>query len=360
MAIKNAKIYGKFYSPEKILSYGRPWMFIFGARSIGKSTGVGMFVIDEYLRFGKKFIYIRRDNDEVMETCRTFFNSPVEILKIHGRDIAEFKYDRGDYYIRRNNSEVFEQCGTTQALSKQGKVKSANFSEYFYGIYDEFVPDDKNKYLGSKKNWKQEYTSMISFYQTVDRGIDRPYRNEFKIFFLGNKASYNNPIFRAIKATRYVKDDSKFIAPKNVQWIIEQVDTVEALNEIENSWAYQLSEDSYKNYAFKNRAFDSETTFVEKLTGSMIPLGNVKFAGDVMGVYTLEDEGLLYVCNKPNHFPVLALTVEDHDEINYLMVSTYRKSILMSTLYEAYMSGLVRFENIKCRNNIQTYFDLTE
>lgn len=359
--IKNAKVYGKFYSPEKVLSYGRPWMFVLGTRSIGKSTGIGMFVLMQYLKKGEKFLYIRRDQDEIMETCRTFFMSPVEILKNNGYDIAEFKYDRGNYFIRRNDSDVWEQCGTILPLSKQGKAKSANYSEYFWGIYDEFIPDDNTKYLGNGKNfYKQEYKSMISLYQTVDRGVGKAYRNEFRVFFLGNKATYNNPIFRQLGIIHYVNNNSKFIAPKDVAWIVEQVDTVEALKDIQKSWAYQLSDDSYKNYAFRNRAFDDNDAFIRKIDSPSQPLGNVIYCGHKMGIYMFSDKGYLYVSDKVNSLGTFALTTEDHNEINYVLLQSANKSFMMKTMLECYMNGQLYFENVRCKNDICAFYALTE
>lgn len=356
--IKNAKIYGKFYSPEKILSYNRPWMFVIGSRSIGKSTSLGMYFIKDYLENANKFIYVRRTEDEVRKTCKSFFDNPVQILKNFGYEIFDFKYDKRDYYIKRKEGGDWEKCGTTIPLSLEQKYKSSNYSEYNNILYDEFISRN-NHYLGSKANIEYEYDCCLSLYQTVDRDINNSFQNKTKFFFSANNASYFNPIFISLRITDYLRTDTKFLAPKSELWVVEQINEVEATKEIKNSFAYRLSSNKNKDYAYNNIALDETTVFIEKSNAVKYPLMNLIYNKTKFGVYYLKNENKIYVCNKTNTLPPIALTLSDQDAINYNLVQKFTDYSPMIKLRNFFMQGNVIFENSKLKYIITNYLKLT-
>ena len=64
-------IYGEFYSPVKLISTNKPYLFSLGVRSSGKSTGWLIHLLREFMRDGKQFIYLRRDKEELDATATT-------------------------------------------------------------------------------------------------------------------------------------------------------------------------------------------------------------------------------------------------------------------------------------------------
>ena len=58
-------IYGDFYNPTKILSYGKPMNISVGSRSSGKSTGFGIHLLKDFLKNKHQFIYVRRTEIEL-------------------------------------------------------------------------------------------------------------------------------------------------------------------------------------------------------------------------------------------------------------------------------------------------------
>ena len=75
---------------------------------------------------------------------------------------------------------------------------------------------------------------------------------------MGNTATIYNPIFLSIGISNYIEDESRFISPKNKLWVLERIETVEAMTEIEQSFSYQLSDEEGINYAFKNKGNDTD------------------------------------------------------------------------------------------------------
>lgn len=357
--IKNAKVYGKFYSPERVLSYGRPWIFSVGSRSIGKSTGFAIYMLKRFLKDGSKFIYVRRTEDETMNTCRSFFDNAIQILRANGEKIEDFKYDSRFYYIKMNGEEKYKECGTIIPLSQEQKYKSGNYQDYNTILYDEFISRDPNRYLGNKNNPEYEYDCCLSLYQSVDRGIGMSYQNKTTFIFTANNSSYYNPLFMALGIDEYLRTDTKICAPKGKLWIVEQTVAVEGTKTIKDSYGYQLSNEKNKDYAYENIGFDTYMNFVEKINKPMFAIANLKYNGHVMGVYTIDEDGIVYVCNKPCGLRTLALTCGDQDKVNYMLADRYRDSYVMTTLRDAYYRGMVRFETNKCKYEIANYFMLT-
>ena len=56
--MKKKDVYGDFYSPLRVMSYNRPYVFVTGSRSQGKSVGFGIYIIRKGIQEKKKFIYI--------------------------------------------------------------------------------------------------------------------------------------------------------------------------------------------------------------------------------------------------------------------------------------------------------------
>ena len=358
MAIKHAKIFNIFYSPERMLSYNRPWIISIGSRSIGKSTGWAIQFIREYINKGSKFIYVRRTEEETLSSCKEFFDNAINILNQNGEKIDGFKYQNREYFIKLNGGE-WEQCGKIIPLSQEQKYKSANFQEYDNIIYDEFISRDPNKYLGNKANPTYEFDCCISLYQTVDRGIGKAFRNETRFVFLGNNSSYFNPILLALGITDYLRTDTKILAPKGELWIVEQTTETEATKQIEQSYGYRLSDKKNRKYAYENIGYDQEQNNVYKIKEPMRPLLNLKYREHKMGVYIVPKLGKIYISNKPNNCLSIALTCGDQDKINYLLAERYHDNPAMVSLRNAFYRNDVVFETNRCKYDIVNYLKLT-
>lgn len=357
-----SKIYGTFYSPEHALSYNRHWIFSLGSRSIGKSTGVGMYMLLKFIKNGSKFIYCRRTDTETEQTCKSFFDSPIAILNRFNYNITGFKTNTKnrttDYFIKIGDGD-FVQCGKAFSIRGSDKHKSENLSEYGFILYDEFIATARSEYLGSKDDPYLEYKKCHQLYVTVDRGIDRPARNETIFFFMGNNSTYYNPIFLALGIDEYLRTDSVIVAPKGQEWLVEQTSKVEATKDINQSVGYKLANEAMRGYTYDNIAFSDSREFVERIKDPITPLCNLAYNGSKMGVYICKSRGVIYISNKTNNFTTLALTCKDQDKINHLMALRYRDDDRMLAIREAYMSGMIRFETPKIKYNISNYFMFT-
>lgn len=358
-------LYGDFYSPEHALSYGRPWILSIGSRSIGKSTGWMINTILRYLRKGERFIYLRRTDDEVKQTASSCCDSAVVILKTAGYDIDHVEARRRHFYLYRtpneNGEETPEDIGMYFSLSRAYKMKSANFGVQNYNriIYDEFISMDKTKYLGSAQNFTYEYDRCLELYQTVDRGVGRPFRNETVFVFIANLASYYNPVFMGLGVDRYLRTDSKNIAPKGKIWICEQTHGVKATEKYAESYAYQLADEANQKYAYENIAFDESMQFVKKLTKPKKGLFNIKFSERTYGVYRIEGENVIYICGQKTPLQTLALSTDAQTPRECVLAMRFTDNMALRTLRDGYYNGRVICESKRIRYDVANFFMLT-
>lgn len=340
-----------WYSPMKSISYGRHLMVTTGPRTCGKSTGWSLKLLYDFLKEGKKWIYSRRTEDELLLTCKTWFDNAAGIFRKYGFEV-EVKYDGRKYYVNG------EEAGYAIPLSTSEKHKSENLSEVKWIVYDEFVARNK-RYLGGKGSL-EEYQLLYHLLVTADRGIDKAYRNEVCLVCLGNNESYYNPIYMSQGIDGYMRTDTKFCAPKGVDWVAEQVhrEDIEALDEYMESTAFKLADAQTRAYTFDNIGVEhrGKDNFVEVLKVPMQGLFNFVFEGKKYGVYDVQSKGLIYVSKVPTSvYMTLALTTDDHKP-NYLLVQRYNKHPYMQMLSQAYDMGCIRFDCNKSKYAIDNFF----
>lgn len=348
-------IYGKFYSPVRLLSCGKPLSISVGVRSAGKSTGTLIHVLKEYMKYGRRFIYIRTTKDEIDRTAPNAFDASVDIYNDYYEGSSEYKhidsfeYKGGDYYINGENA------GIAIPLSMQAKYKSrSDLQDVFWMIWDEFLPDvdSGGQILGGKDNPDKAYNALMSLFVSVDRGKGRAFRNECRMVLLGNNKTYCSPIFMKLGIDKLLKFDTKLLNGKALPYALEQTHYVDALDEAKTSNAYLLSDSYNRKYAFEGGVDDN--TFIGKPDVKTAPLINIKFNNDTFGVYFADS--LIYVSSVPcRGTKTLALTGADHSP-DYELVKEWHCSMYMTKLRDAIKEGNILFENQRCRYGILTFY----
>lgn len=351
MTVKDAnriltKIFGPFYSPMRILSYGRYLLFTVGIRSIGKSTGWAIYFLIMFMSRGRKWIYVRRTDKELHKSAKEYFDTAAEIIRDEGFD-CEVKYDGGRYYV---NGEL---AGSAIPLAQQQQYRGAVLGNTWYILYDEFmiVPGTTSFYMGGRENMSSEVTALLGLRETADRKKGCSYRNEVICICAGNAGTYFNPFFIYYGIDQLLRPDTKYLAPKGELWVLEQTFSTEATKLIEESVAYKLSRGAHREYAFNNRYADTQDIkFIEKMSGDKIPMCNLIYEGKSYGVWAMIEDSMLYVTTETvdGDYPNYALTTRDHAP-NYLMLQRYTDSRTTIEIKRMYDMGLIRFKNAKCK-----------
>ena len=356
-----------FWNCKKILTYGRPVIIVTGSRSTGKSTNVAIFTLLDFLENGKKFIYSRRRDKDTRLTCKTFFNNAVDIINREGDfKILGFKYEHHAYYIATEYREMEDgdeepeldwvKCGEAIPLANEEDYKSAVYSDYCTIIYDEFISKNRNRYLGTKDTPEAEWDALTSLYQTVDRGIDKPFRNETRLFLLANKDTAYNPVMLSLNVCDYITPGAKFTAPKGKVWVWENVKSVEATSEIQESFGYQMSSEHTQKYAYENESSYDTTFFIKKPKVSS-HFATLKLKGIVYEV-RVDSEYNFYILDKvKGNYSIIALDNDSHDNNDLRLIRRWQESPTMTIIESAYRDGRLYFGNGKIQAAFVRYLD---
>lgn len=340
-------IYGPFYSPEKVKSYGRNYMFCIASRSTGKTTGWGIDTLLDFLKNGRQWIYTRRTKDELDVTKRSYFTNAAALIQEEKNLECEVKFDKGVYKVNGKTA------GYAVPLNLQHKFKSTPYDGVGRIIYDEFMVSP-----GSSRYMKQEATVYSYLYQTVARGQHKSYREDVLAIFLGNAGTYYNPFFIEYQVDRYLRPETKYLAPKGVDWVVEQLDGVEATKDFENSVVYRMSPEASKKYAFNNKYADmlGSSAFIEKTpSGDRTPLVTLQYDGESYAVYAFMKKGYLWITHGTcEGRPVIALNAEDHRP-NYLLITQWHGHYITKMIKDMYEKSFIRFRDRKCKMALDFY-----
>lgn len=138
----------KYYSLDKILSYGSLYNVIYGERSNGKTYSVIHLMLEEYLETGTPSAYIRRLDTELYPTNIQDLCDPHTdylIKKTNGewncfiykkRRFYLAYYDNDEHQITKVDDHFFLYCC---ALNLSAKNKGADRGYFKYTLFDEFM-----------------------------------------------------------------------------------------------------------------------------------------------------------------------------------------------------------------------------
>lgn len=346
------QIFEGYYNPLHVLSYGRPLIFSVGKRGIGKSTGWPALFIYRFIKNGWRFVYIRRDKDEVDLVAPTFLHNAEELLRREGYDLGVIDYKGGMFYMDGSL------MGYAVPLSRQSKRKSLNFENVHFSFYDEFMAGyGGSRYLGGRSKPMTEVINFELLFQTIDRGIDTPYADNLTSIFVGNADTLYNPFFVAHGLDKYIRPDSRIVAPKGSCYVYENTTFVESQKGFENSNAFKVSVMT-RGYSFDNEFQDNYgNQFVDKEPkGSRTAMFNFEYDGKSYGVYKYSRQGFLYVTDRPiEGRQTIILTCADHRP-NTILIREWQKHPATRLVKEMYSTGRIRFRSMACKLMLDFYY----
>ena len=85
-----------YYSYDKVLSYNALLNFLIGERGVGKTYGMTKFLIKQFLKSGKQFVYLRRYKTELKESVPQFFDKIKDDKDFEGIDFKVKKDETKD------------------------------------------------------------------------------------------------------------------------------------------------------------------------------------------------------------------------------------------------------------------------
>lgn len=340
-----------YYNYNRILSYNIPVNVLIGERGVGKSYGAKKFVIDQFLKKGSQFIYLRRYDNEIKSVFEADTKNPHN-FKDFFDDIRQ-NYPEHNLEAKNRKFYVDGNCfGFAKRLTEAQDLKSSVYQNVKTIIIDEY-PIEKNKryYLPN------EGMIIMGIFDSIIRN-----RNDIRIFILGNAVEgiEYSPLFSFFGLTMPYNNDIKLF--KNNTILLQYMNNEEFRKERKNTLIGRLAEGtSYENYAIKNEIQNKNKNFISKKTGSSKFSFAFVYKGVHYGVWNSYNEGKVFVSYDYDKFSpyIFSMTLQDHAP-NRMLFNALRKYNFWKNFLENFKLGVVFYENQKIKYNvdelIKSYF----
>ena len=328
-----------YYSYDRLMSYDGLFNFVLSGRGYGKSYGAKKRVINNFLKKGEQFMYVRRYKTELKKK-HLFFD---DICK----EFPEHKFE-----VKGNMAYIDGKVGGHFVpLSTSAIEKSTSYPLVTTIVFDEFVIDKGNiRYL------ENEVENFLNLYETVARLREKEGKKPVKVLFLANKVSIVNPYFVYFNCVP--KNDERFSVYKNGNIVIGQFTNEEfAQEKYKTRFGQLIKGTEFGDYSVDNKSLRDNNSFViDKKPKNLEFLFSVIFKGREVGIWINYKQGFVYVSNdfletSKNRF---ALTKEDMD-FNYILFNRLSNFFLFKEVVNYFKNGLVRFASIDLKTH---FFDI--
>ena len=324
-----------FYSYNLLRSYACMLSFVLSNRGGGKTYGAKKIGIDEWLKTGRQFMYVRRRMTE-FETKALFFDDIVaenlypdyEFMTKGYTGLIRLKVDEEE----GEKPNKWETLCHFVPLSVSTKFKSTPYPLVNNIFIDEIIIDTSvDRYLPNEPRILMELLS------TVIRK-----RKDVKVFGLANNVSLVNPHFTFWNIT--VNPNKRFSLSKDKKIIVEMFADEDFIKDMESTpFGDLIKETDYGKYAIYNECLTDNNSFVMKR-----PSGLAKFycsfviEGKEIGVWSIESEDILFIDSKidPKSKERYTLTTEDHT-VNYANIASAKGNWKLEVIKRFYNQNLI-------------------
>ena len=335
-----------YYDGYQTLTYNALFNFIIGNRGSGKTFFGKRWAINDFLKNGNEFVYLRRYVKE-LNKIKTFFN-----------DVSEF-YPNVKFEVKGRKFFINDKyAGEAMPLSTSKIEKSTSFPKVNKILFDEFIIDK-----GVYRYLTNEIDYFLEFYETIAR------TREVKVFFLANAITQTNPYFLYFgielpynKTRQTFYNDGKGNYTKKRQGrdpdiLIELVANDEFIKMKEKTrFGKLIAGTDYFDYAVKNTFLRDSNEFIVKKQGTAKYRFLIVYKGQNLGVWIDTVNGYYLLSNSidPSNKIMYSFTTDDH-KTNTMLAKSINKLPLLRNLFDAFKNGFLRFESMDVKN---LFYDL--
>lgn len=336
-----------YYSYNKVLSCNGTYNFIVGGRGLGKTFGIKVKAVKDWLRKGEQFIYVRRHTKELAKARATFFADivhlfPKHVFRIHG-DQAQIA--NADTDAKAKNA--WTTIGWFVALSTGQSQKSVSYPRVTKIIFDEFIIEK-----GLIHYLPNETVVFNNFYSTVDRWQDR-----VKVFFLANSVSIMNPYFLQYEIEPDKADAAGLIRKEDGYIVCHFPDSkMFAMSVFQTKFGkfIQNTDEEYADYSVGNNFSDNNKGLIAPKDSKAryyytleTPKGTFSVWKNMFtGEWTIQEK-------RPGNEVLFTLIPEKMTEEKRLLVHSDK---ILSQLRTGFRSGKVTFDKPPTRNALLEVF----
>lgn len=336
----------QYYDGTKLLSLldingKKPEIFMCTAnRTAGKTTYFARLLVNRFLKFGEKFCLVYRFNYELGDIAEKFYKD-IRVLFFPETNMTTKSKAKGIYHELYINEEP---CGYAISLNSADQLKKYShlFSDVSRMFFDEFQ-SETNHYC------PDEIRKLISVHTSIARGRGEQIRY-VPIYMCSNPVSLVNPYYIELGISERLRDETKFL--RGDGFVLEQGHNQSAADaQKESGFNRAFSKNKYVAYAAESVYLNDNKAFIERPQGKGHYLATLRYMGVDYGIRDYQEEGIVYVDDRPDPtFPDrITVTTEDH-EINYVMLR--RNDLFLSSLRYYFEKGCFRFKNLRCKEAV--------
>lgn len=333
-----------YYDWNKTLSYDADVTMVVGARGIGKTYGLRLQFIRDFIKDGNKFMELVRYKNELSDFASTYFD------KIESNDEFPdyvFKTTPRFAYIaekpeKKDDKPKWKLCGYFGALTEAQAMKKRTYSKVKRILLDEAVIDKRiDRFHGYLPN---EFSILANILDSVSRErAETKHSKRTRVYLLGNACDLMNVYFAAYGVNAEPKEGYSWYKNKTflLHYVKDSEYAREKLNDTVSGRMLANTDDALIATANEFLRANDEYVF-KKPKWAKFSFG-VSYKKQKFGIWLDSKEGYYYVNEKipKNAEPVFALSVEDN-RVNYVMAK--RAEGALRGFADLYYLGIIRYE----------------
>lgn len=335
-----------YYSFDKVYSYNATFMFVVGARGLGKTYGAKKRVIQAAIRNGEQFIYLRRYKTE-LKGFSTFFADiahefPDWDFKIQGNKAFMSKSSDAKKDEKKRNWICI---GYSAALSNAQTQKSVAYPMVTTIIFDEFIIEK-----GALRYLPEEARAFNDFYSTVDRWKDKT-----RVLFLANAMSIMNPYFIEYDIKPDADKPEEFVRKADGFIVAHFADSAEFSTEVfQTKFGRFIKDTEYAVYSVNSKFADNNDRMIGFKPSQAKYYCTIETRAGTFSVWIDWSGPFYYVQSKRPKQEILYTFVPEWMDETKLLI-TYSDKI-MQYLRSAFKGGKVFFDIPQARNAFTEIF----
>lgn len=324
-----------YYSFDKIHSYNATYMFVIGARGLGKTYGAKKRVINNFIKNGEQFIYLRRYSSELRGRATFFADISQEFPDYHFRVQGQFaQIAEWEPNVKKRK---WETAGYFVQLSNAQAQKSVAYPAVTTIVFDEFIID-----RGMLHYLPNEAKAFNDFYSTVDRWQDKT-----RVLFLANSVSIMNPYFleydiKPDQIGEYARFADGFIAT-------HFADSSQFSNEVyQTKFGKFIKDSEYAQFSVESQFSDNHQRMISFKPSNARYYCSIETKYGTFSVWIDYTGPIYYVqAKRPKQEIIYTFVPETMDEHKKLLMYTDK---LAQYLRSGFKGGRVFFSDPKARN----------
>lgn len=321
--------YVDFVNINRFYSYSHCNTFMLtGGRGIGKTTGLDIKVVKNWINYDEEFVYIRRYVSEIKKS-KSLLDKIIPNVTIRGMGdgVFEFMWNK-------------QRIGFAIALSVQQSVKSGvDFSKVTTSIYDEAIL----KRGGTYRYLQDEVHEYFELMSTIFRD-----RTNYKMYLLGNNADMFNPYNSYFKVPRLSKENNIYVDKDRGLYVEHMPTKKELLEKEKDTPLYRLTQGTnYSKYHYDNEVITTGMGKIDVKNKNAYLLFRIVYNDITLNIYEHNTYDIFVEIRNKIIKDNKTFVIMENNKPNYMYIKLFRQSPICKYMVECFYNNDIYYEDDK-------------